>query len=147
MSFETGREYKMSEIFKTADTNPSGFQMSDLQITIDGCLSDDIMSYVSCDADIIIKEKKISVEQFIHDIETKLNQPAGLKNLKLCIDWWGQKYRILNVEGLSNRAVCHKIYAFYNHKTYRRMMGDHRWIEGWFIETDEKGVYKTGYGS
>jgi hypothetical protein len=113
------------------------FELEDFDITITGSLYEDIAVHIDQD--------KTPLEE----IEDKLNEPCNMEYILLCSNRWKQIYRVLNVKDLTNRQVCKKIYTFYKHKTYRRLMGDHIWLEGWFYpKPDEPNVFiPTNYGS
>lgn len=94
--------------------------MSDFTITVTGTLYEDIANH-------IYFEKRP-----IQEIEDVLDEPCNMKWVLLCSNIAKQHYRLFNVENLSNREVCEKIYRFYRHKTYRRLIGDHILMNGWF---------------
>jgi len=108
--------------------------MSEFNITIDASLYEDIafeMDYHKWSLD---------------NIEDVLAEPCGMNQILLCSNYCKDTWRLLDVAGLTNKEVCQKIYTFY--KWFRRNMGDHRYIEGWFDPTDKEGVYKvSNYGS
>ena len=113
------------------------FKLSDFTITIDDCLAENIANH-------IYFEKRP-----ITEIEDVLDEPCNMDYIILCSNWEKQTYRRLDVRGLTNADVCKKVYAFYKHKTYRRLMGDHIFLEGWFHPlSDEPNVFKPLlYGS
>ena len=113
------------------------FELSDFTITINSCLAEDKCNH-------IYFEKRP-----ITEIEDVLDEPCNMDYIILCSNWEKQTYRRLDVRGLSNADVCKKVYAFYKHKTYRRLMGDHIFLEGWFHPLpDEPNVFKPlMYGS
>ncbi len=113
------------------------FELSDFTITINSCLCEDKMSHIYFD------------KCPITEIEDVLNDDCNMDYILLCSNWNKQTYKRLDVRGLSNRDVCNKVYSFYKHKTYRRLMGDHIFLEGWFHPLpDEPNVFKPlMYGS
>ena len=113
------------------------FELSDFDITITGSLYEDIALHID--------HHKTPLEE----IENKLNEPCNMKFILLCCHWQKHKSRVFNVENLTNRQVCEKVYTFYKHKTYRRLMGDHIWLEGWFVpDPDAPNVFEAlMYGS
>ena len=110
--------------------------MSEFNITIDASLYEDIafeMDYHKWSLD---------------NIEDVLAEPCNMNQILLCSNYCNDTWRLLDVAGLTNKEVCEKIYTFYKHKTYSKYMGDHRFIEGWFVPTDKEGVFKVcNYGS
>lgn len=112
------------------------FELYDFVISINGSIAEDIANLI-CD--------EITVDEVID----KLNEPCNMDYILLCSNWGKQTYRVLDVKDLSNKQVCNKVYDFYKHKTYRRLMGDHIWLEGWFQPIpDEPNVFKPVlYGS
>jgi hypothetical protein len=113
------------------------FELEDFDITITGSLYEDIALHID--------QHKTPLEE----IENKLNERCKMEFIILCSNWWKQTFRVLNVNGFTNREVCNKIYTFYKHKTYRNLMGDHIWLEGWFVaEPDNPNIFRAvNYGS
>jgi hypothetical protein len=112
------------------------FELSDFTITINSSLPEDI-AFIECN--------RININEILNI----LNKDCNMDYIILCSNWEKQTYRRLDVRGLSNAEVCKKVYVFYKHKTYRRLMGDHIFLEGWFIPLpDEPNVFKPlMYGS
>jgi hypothetical protein len=115
------------------------FQMKDINILITSNIDEDVKFYKEGN------NYQISWDE----IEDELNSPCNMEYILLCSNWAKQIYRVFNVKELTNREVCNVIYRFYKHKTYRRLMGDHVWIEGWFTpKPDEPNVFMPlMYGS
>lgn len=113
------------------------FQMSDFTLTIDSCLCEDVAHHIYFDKSPLI------------EIEQVLDEPCNMGYILLCSNYYRDTYRTLNVRGLTNREVCEKVYTFYKHKTIRKMMGDHIWLEGWFEPVPGvEDMYKPcNYGS
>ena len=65
-----------------------------------------------------------------------LDQQSGLTNVLLISDIQKGKCRLLDFTGTTNEQAIKKILAFYKHKTYRRLINDHIFFEG-FIETED----------
>lgn len=63
-----------------------------------------------------------------------LGNPSGLGQVLLCSDYWGNKYRLLDFTGTTNEEAIRKILRFYKHKTYRRLVGDHTFFEGFYTD-------------
>ena len=59
-----------------------------------------------------------------------LDKPSGLTQVLLCSNWWDKKYRQVDFTGTTNEEAIKKILVFYKHKTYRRLVGDHTFFEG-----------------
>ncbi len=74
--------------------------------------------------------------EFDEEQRLQLNQPSELADVLLCSDWWKQKYRLIDFRGTTNEEAIKKILVFYKHKTFRRLIGDHIFFEGFRIETD-----------
>ena len=115
------------------------FEMKDMSIHILGTIDEDAMFHRELN----------NWEIHWEEIADELGSPCNMDYILLCTNWAKQTYRRLDVRGLTNRQVCNKISIFYLHKTYRRLMGDHRWIEGWFVpQPDEPNVFRpVMYGS
>ncbi len=65
-----------------------------------------------------------------------LDQPSGLTNVLLISDIQKGKCRLLDFTDTTIEQAINKILTFYKHKTYRRLIGDHIFFEG-FIETED----------
>lgn len=74
-----------------------------------------------------------------------LNEPSNLTGVLLCSNWREQKYRLVDFTGTTIGQAIEKILVFYKHKTYRRMIGDHTFFEG--FEMTEEGYAKIWLGS
>lgn len=72
------------------------------------------------------------VENMEHDQRLSLDEPSGLFKVKLCIDWWNQTYRELDLSGTTNEKAIKKILRFYQNKTFKRGIGDHIFCEGFY---------------
>jgi hypothetical protein len=74
--------------------------------------------------------------EFTDDQYVLLNLPSELTYVLLCSDWWKQKYRELNFTNTTNKQAIEKILTFYKHKTFRRLIGDHIFFEGFDTVND-----------
>ena len=112
------------------------FELFDFTINIRSSFHSDAASQVSDDTS-------------VDEILDKLNEPCNMDYILLCSNWAKQTYRAINVKDFTNREVCERVYAFYEHKTHRRLMGDHIFLEGWFHPLpNEPNVFKPlMYGS
>ena len=109
------------------------FKMEDISIMILSHIDEDVKFY----------KEEHNYEISWEEIEDELNSPCNMEYILLCSNWNKQTYRRLDVRGLTNAEVCNKISVFYTHKTYRRLMGEHVWIDGWFVPLpDEPNVFK-----
>lgn len=81
-----------------------------------------------------------SIEEIIKEMTDEqllqLNKPSGLTSVCLLSDWWNQKTRIVEFSNTTNYEAIVKILTFYKHKTYNRMVGDHKFFEG--LDDDRK---------
>ena len=113
------------------------FELFDFNITINSSLPEDIAFYID--------NNNININEVLN----VLNKDCKMDYILLCSNYNKQTYKVIDVRGLSNAEVCEKVYAFYKHKTYRRLMGNHIWLEGWFHPLpDEPNVFKPlMYGS
>jgi hypothetical protein len=84
-------------------------------------------------------ETKMSREQ-----TSRLNQPSGLGEVLLRTDYFGGKCRRLDFTGTTNEEAIKKILTFYKHKTFRRMVGDHIFFEGFTKKADGDVVICLG---
>lgn len=73
-----------------------------------------------------------------------LNQPSGLTRVLLISNWWEHKTRLLDFTGTTNEEAIKKILTFYKHKTYRRLVGDHIFFEGFTPTIDDCVVITLG---
>ena len=115
------------------------FEMTDINIHIN----------INIDEDVKFHRELNNYQISWDEIDDELNSPCNMDYILLCSNWAKQTYRAINVKDFTNREVCNVIYRFYRHKTYSRLMGDHRWLEGWFHPLpNEPNVYKPlMYGS
>lgn len=67
----------------------------------------------------------------------QLNKPSGLTHACLYSDWGNKKTRILWLGGTNYEAIV-KILTFYKHKTYNRLVGDHKFFEGF---DDDRSIH------
>ena len=74
--------------------------------------------------------------EFNEEQRLQLSLPSELTDVLLCSNWWEQKYRIINFRGTSNKEAIEKILVFYRHKTFRRLIGDHIFFEGFRKDSD-----------
>ena len=112
------------------------FKMSDFNISIGNSLYEDIAFHIDYH------------KTPLDEIEDELNKPCNMNYILLCSNYYKDISKVFDVKDLSNRQVCNIIYRFYTHSTIQRMMGDHTFIEGWFIPTKEEGVFEIMfYGS
>jgi len=74
-----------------------------------------------------------------------LEKPSGLTKVLLLSNWEKQHYREVDFTGTTNEEAIKKILAFYKHKTYRRLVGDHTFFEG-FTEV-VNGAMRINLGS
>ena len=72
------------------------------------------------------------LKEMEEDQKAILDKPSGLTTAMLCSywNWWKQKYHVLDFTGTTNREAIKKILTFYEHKTHRRLVGDHIFFEG-----------------
>jgi len=95
------------------------------------------------DGDCDMLEFPINIYEFVtinefKDIEAemsdgqklRLKKPSGLGEVLLRTDYFGGKCRRLDFTGTTNEEAIKKILTFYKHKTFRRMVGDHIFFEG-----------------
>jgi len=73
-----------------------------------------------------------------------LKEQSGLTNVLLCSNWWKQKYRLINFTGTTNEEAIKKILIFYKHKTFRRLIGDHVYFEGFTYDSDGNTIINLG---
>jgi len=77
-----------------------------------------------------------------------LAEPAGLTEVLLCKslrDFDNPRYRRLDFTGLTVFEVLQRLVKFYSHKTFRRLLGDHHFFEG--FEQAENGFVRSVMGS
>lgn len=77
------------------------------------------------------------MEDIIKDVENKhllqyLGEPAELRRVCLWSNYHEGKSRILDFTGLTVFEVIQRVLLFYKHKTYNRLMGDHRFFQGFY---------------
>jgi hypothetical protein len=82
--------------------------------------------------------------EFDDDQKDILKHPSGLINVLLISNYWNRKYRLLDFRGTTNEEAIKKILTFYKHKTYRRLMGDHIFYEGFTRTEDGYDVLNLG---
>ena len=75
-----------------------------------------------------------------------LGEPAELTKIFLISDYWKDKVRELNVQGKTVIEVIQTILTFYSHATYRRLIGDHLYFEGFLFDEQLNG-FKIILGS
>jgi hypothetical protein len=90
----------------------------------------------------------IVADEFNHiynDLEEEqkelLDKPSGLTQCLLCSNYWGKKYRLLDFTGTTCHQAIEKILTFYKHKTYRRLIGDHKFFEGFYKEGEYQKIH------
>jgi hypothetical protein len=74
--------------------------------------------------------------EFTDKQQQLLHHPSYLNFVLLCNNWWKQTYRLLNFTGTTNEEAIKKILVFYKHKTFRRLIGDHIFFEGFNITSN-----------
>ncbi len=65
-----------------------------------------------------------------------MDQQSGLTNVLLISNYEKIKYRLLDFTGTTNEQAIKKILTFYKHKTYRRLIDNHIFFEG-FHQTED----------
>jgi len=109
------------------------FNMKDLTITIyEENVDEVINSHLECGLE-DFEDKEFVRKQ----IEQELDKPCGMDFINLMSNYSKYTYRKLSVKGLTNRQVVEKILVFYKHKTFRRCMGNHTFLEGWFVFVED----------
>jgi hypothetical protein len=82
--------------------------------------------------------KHFEDKEFVRkQMEEELDKPCGMDFINLMYNYSKFTYRKLSVKGLTNRQVIEKILVFYRHKTIRRCMGNHIFLEGWFVSVKD----------
>ena len=74
----------------------------------------------------------------------QLSHPSELTNVLLCSNWWKQKYRLVDFTGTSNKEAIEKILKFYKHKTFRKLVGDHIFFEGFRKDSNGYEIIQLG---
>jgi len=82
--------------------------------------------------------------EFDEDQKALLDNPSGLTQVLLCSNWWDKKYRRLDFTGTTNEEAIKKILTFYKHKTYRRLVGNHIFFEGFGSRGEGENVISLG---
>ena len=72
-----------------------------------------------------------------------LSQPSHLTDVLLCSNWKKQTYRCVDFRNTTNEQTIRKILTFYTHTTYRRLMEDNIFFEG-FHEIDGNLIVMLG---
>lgn len=83
------------------------------------------------DFSITLKFENI-LETMEEEQKALLDKPSGLTQVLLCSNWRDDKYRQVDFTGTTNEEAIKKILTFYKHKTYRRLIGDHIFFEGFY---------------
>ncbi len=73
-----------------------------------------------------------------------LNQPSNLENVLLCSNWDKQTYRTLDFRRTTNEEAIKKILIFYKHKTFRRLIGNHIFFEGFIPFSNDTVIVYLG---
>jgi hypothetical protein len=90
-----------------------------------------------------IKDDFNEIEFDVEQMEL-LNKPSGLTQVLLCSNWWKKNYRLLDFTGTTNKEAIKKVLTFYKHKTYRRLVGDHIFFEGFDMDLAQYPVIHLG---
>jgi hypothetical protein len=103
------------------------------------------MTNIMDEFDFVVVENFKDME-FTDEQLALLRHPSGLTNVLLCSNYWKQKYRLLDFTGTTVEDAIKKILTFYRHKTFRRLIGDHIFFEGFTID-DDNGLAIINLGS
>lgn len=82
--------------------------------------------------------------EFNDEQRNQLSHPSELTKVLLCSNWWKQKYKFIDFTGTSNKEAIEKILKFYKHKTFRRLIGDHIFFEGFLKDSDGYEIIQLG---
>ena len=74
--------------------------------------------------------------EFSYEQKELLSMPSELNRVLLCSNWWKKHYRLLDFSGTTNEEAIKKMLTFYKHKTFRRLVGDHLFFEGFRLTPD-----------
>jgi hypothetical protein len=77
-------------------------------------------------------------------VQTALTKPSNLTKVLLISDYWKDKHRLLDFTGTTVKEAIDKIITFYKHKTYRRLVGDHTFFEGFYKDSDDNMIISLG---
>jgi hypothetical protein len=101
----------------------------------------DIEFNITSDYDTIVKEECITNEH-----KEMLNKSSGLTDVLLMTSY--NRFRRVDFTGTTNEQAIKKILTFYKHKTYRRLVGDHIYFEGFHtIEMNLESLVAIRLGS